>query len=145
MRLGFAIFLVMIGANFSLADILSVKEPSAEIRDSADPFTAQVILVVPQYYPLNVVGDAGGYYKVNDFLGREGWVEKGAIELARSVVVKVNSGNIRNGPGTGHEILFRANRGVAFKVLAQQKDWLKVEHESKRTGWISRTLVWGDS
>ena len=76
-------------------------------------------------------------------MGREGWVVKAAIAAGRKVLVKVGRSNIRKGPGTEQELLFRANRGVVFKVLDRKDDWLKVEHESKRVGWIARSLVWG--
>lgn len=144
MKLVIAILLVLSGVTYVSADVLSVKNHSAEIRDSSNPYLAQVVLVVPRNYPLTVVEEDGEYYRVSDFMGRDGWVEKTAIEAGRTVVIKVRSGNVRNGPGKGNELLFRANRGVAFKVLEQKDDWLKVEHESKRVGWIARSLVWGN-
>ena len=145
MKLIVAILLVLSVGTFSSADILSVTKHSAEIRDSSNPYLAQVVLVVPQNYPLTVVEADGEYFRVSDFMGREGWVKKTAIASGRTVVVKVANGNLRKGPGVGHDLLFRANRGVAFKVLEQKGGWLRVEHESRRTGWISSDLVWGNS
>jgi SH3-like domain-containing protein len=144
MKLVFAILSLLSVATFASADILSVKNNSVEIHDSSNPYIAQVVLVVPKHYPLTVVEEDGEYYKVSDFMGRKGWVDKASIGAGRTVVVKVSSGNIRNGPGMGHDLLFHANRGVAFKVLERKDNWLKVEHESKRVGWISRSLVWGN-
>ncbi len=144
MKLAIAILLVLIVVTFASADILSVKNNSVEIRDSSNPYIAQVVLVVPQNYPLSLVEEDGEYYKVSDFMGREGWVKKADIGPGQTVVVKVSRGNIRKGPGTGHHLLFRAKRGVAFRVLERKDDWLKVEHESRRIGWISRNLVWGE-
>ena len=144
MKLVFGVLMVLSVANFASAEILSVKNNSVEISDSSNPYIAQVVLVAPQHYPLKVVQEDGEYYKVSDFMGREGWVDKTAIEAGRTVVVKVGRGNVRKGPGTGHDLVFRANRGVVFKVLERKDDWLKVEHESKRVGWISRSLVWGN-
>ena len=144
MKLVFGVLMVLSVASFASAEILSVKNNSVEISDSSNPYIAQVVLVVPQHYPLKVVQEDGEYYKVSDFMGREGWVDKAAIEAGRTVVVKVGQGNIRKGPGTEHDLVFRANRGVVFQVLERKEDWLKVEHESKRVGWISRSLVWGN-
>lgn len=144
MKLVFGVLMVLSVANLASAEILSVKNNSVEISDSSNPYIAQVVLVVPQHYPLKVVQEDGEYYKVSDFMGREGWVDKAAIEAGRTVVVKVGRGNIRKGPGTGHDLVFRANRGVVFKVLERKEGWLKVEHEGKRVGWISRSLVWGN-
>ena len=144
MKLVFGVLMVLSVASFASAEILSVKNNSVEISDSSNPYIAQVVLVVPQHYPLKVVQQDGEYYKVSDFMGREGWVDKAAIEAGRTVVVKVGQGNIRKGPGTEHDLVFRANRGVVFEVLERKEDWLKVEHESKRVGWISRSLVWGN-
>ena len=143
MKLVFGVLMVLSIATFASAEILSVKNNSVEISDSSNPYIAQVVLVVPQHYPLKVVQEDGEYYKVSDFMGREGWVDKSAIGAGRTVVVKVGRGNIRTGPGTEHDLMFRANRGVVFKVLERKDDWVKVEHESKRVGWIARSLVWG--
>jgi len=144
MKLVFGVLMALSVATFASAEILSVKNNSVEISDSSNPYIAQVVLVVPRHYPLKVVQEDGEYFKVSDFMGREGWVDKAAIEAGRTVVVKVGQGNIRKGPGTEQELLFRANRGVVFKVLERKDDWLKVEHQSKRVGWISRSLVWGN-
>ena len=144
MKLVVGILMVLSVATFASAEILSVKNNSVEISDSSNPYIAQVILVVPRHYPLKVVQEDGKYYKVSDYIGREGWVDKTAIGAGRTVVVKVGRGNIRTGPGTEHDLLFKANRGVAFKVLERKDEWLKIEHESKRVGWISRSLVWGN-
>ena len=143
MKYVFGVLMVLSIATFASAEILSVKKKSVEISNSSNPYIAQVILVVPRHYPLKVIQEDGGYYKVSDYMGREGWVDKAAIEAGRTVVVKVSRGNIRKGPGTEQELLFRANRGVVFKVLERKNEWLKVEHESKRVGWIARSLVWG--
>jgi SH3-like domain-containing protein len=144
MKLVVGILMVLSVATFASAEILSVKNNSVKISDSSNPYIAQVILVVPRHYPLKVVQEDGKYYKVSDYIGREGWVDKTAIGAGRTVVVKVGRGNIRTGPGTEHDLLFKANRGVAFKVLERKDEWLKIEHESKRVGWISRSLVWGN-
>lgn len=144
MKLVFGVLLILSVATFASAEILSVKQNSVEISDSSNSYIAQVILVVPRHYPLKVVQKDGKNYKVSDYMGREGWVDKSAIGTGRTVVVKVGRGNIRTGPGTEHDLMFRANRGVVFKVLARKDDWLKVEHESKRVGWIARSLVWGN-
>jgi len=143
MKYVFGVLMVLSIATFASAEILSVKKNSVEINNSSNPYIAQVILVVPRHYPLKVVQEDGEYYKVSDYMGREGWVDKAAIEAGRTVVVKVGQGNIRKGPGTEHDLVFRANRGVVFEVLERKDDWLKIEHESKRVGWISRSLVWG--
>ena len=144
MKLAIAILLVLIVVTFASADILSLTNNSVEIRDSSNPYIAQVVLVVPRNYPLSVIEEEGEYYKVSDFKGHEGWVNKTDVAPGRAVVVKVNSANIRKGPGTGHDLLFHANRGVAFKVLERKDDWLKVEHKSRRICWISLSLVWGN-
>ena len=51
--------------------------------------------------------------------------------------------NLRKGPGLDHEIICKAEKGVAFKVIKKQEDWLEVLHESGKRGWIYKKLVWG--
>lgn len=153
------IFLVLLCSSIALAQTVSVKSHTAELRDSNDPYTYQVMLMLPRYYPLDVEDEDGDLLKVTDFLGRTGWVAKTDIADAesvviradgsrvvtstRTVVVKTRNINIRSGPGTDHSVVLRANQGVAFKVLESQKDWLHVQHESGSKGWLHRNLVWG--
>ena len=98
---------------------------------------------MPHYYPLYVLAAKGDYYRTQDFRKRVGWVEKSQVDTTRTAVVSAKEANVRKGPGTDHPVVFRAYAGVTFKVLAEKGNWLEVQHESGRKGWIFKSLVWG--
>ena len=37
----------------------------------------------------------------------------------------------------------KAKYGVVFTTLQRSKNWVKVRHESGKTGWVARSLLWG--
>lgn len=125
------------------AEIVTVTSHSAELLTDASKLGTFVVLDAPKYYPLSVQSERNDYYQVRDFLGRTGWVEKSLVSNAKGVVIEVHRANIRKGPGTNYPIVFRALRGVAFKVLQEKNGWLEVSHESGKTGWVSKPLTWG--
>jgi hypothetical protein len=40
-------------------------------------------------------------------------------------------------------VVFRAKEGVALKVITIGPEWLEVEHESGRAGFVLRAETWG--
>ena len=153
------VLLVLLWSGLAFAQMVSIKPHTAELRDSTDPYTYKVVLMLPRYYPLSVEAEEGPFLKVSDFLGRSGWIAKAdateaevvvteadgqkKVKSFKTVVVKSNSINIRSGPGTENKILLRADRGVAFRVLAEEGEWLQVLHENGGKGWLHGGLVWG--
>ena len=150
---------VLFWGSLASAQSIAVKSHTAELRDSTDPYAYRVVLMVPRYYPLAVESEDANFYKVSDYQGREGWIAKKdtydpetvvvdtdgnkIVRKMRTVVIKSTNINIRSGPGTDHNIVFRADQGVAFKVLDQKGEWLQVVHESGEEGWLHGALVWG--
>ena len=59
------------------------------------------------------------------------------------VIVKASVVNLRQGPGTRHRRIGRAEYGEVLRTLAHRKGWVRVRQEGGRTGWVSRRLVWG--
>ncbi|MBI3457011.1 MAG: SH3 domain-containing protein [Candidatus Rokubacteria bacterium] len=93
--------------------------------------------------PLKVVTRSGRWLKVVDFEGYAGWIYAPLTDNQPAVIVTKGLVNVRSGPGTQHPVAFTARRGVAFRVLKEAGDWLKVEHADGDQGWIYRPLVWG--
>ncbi len=128
----------------SYAQIVTVVAPTANIRSSPSMKDSYVVIEAPRNYPLSVQSQRGDFFEVRDFLGRRGWIQKSLIdEKARGVVVEVSSMNVRQGPGTGYPVVFRAEQGVAFKVLGEKDGWLHVEHAGGKSGWVYKSLTWG--
>jgi SH3-like domain-containing protein len=99
-------------------------------------------------FPLKVIGSKGNWYKVSDFENDVGWIYKTLVSPKPHLIVKVNRNdkdkiNIRSGPGTGYNIVGKAEYGVVFETLQRGNGWVKVRHETGLTGWVKRSLLWG--
>lgn len=65
----------------------------------------------------------------------------GGTRAAGMVSIGVGKANMRDGPGTRHEILYELGRHYPLKVLARKGSWLKVRDFEGDLGWVNRTLT----
>jgi SH3-like domain-containing protein len=95
--------------------------------------------------PLEVVVETAGWVKVRDHSGRLAWIEQSALGGAKRVMVKVETGNVRQQPRSDAEVVFRAVRGVLLDVTgdADSFGWLPVRHADGLGGWLPSHEVWG--
>jgi SH3-like domain-containing protein len=143
MRFFLTLFLFLLIGGIANAEIVAVSVHTAEIRSSLSPSHSYVVLDAPRFYPLSLRGQENGYFKVKDFEGRSGWIKKSLVDSTKAVVVDVNQANVRSGPGPSFPVVFKAYRGVAFKVVGSKDEWLEVRHENGQSGWIFKSLTWG--
>jgi len=135
------ICLLVLWDSVVFAERLSVSVNDAHIRSG--PGTKHDILWrVEKYYPLDIIKKSGEWYLFRDFEGDTGWIHQSLVDKQPSVIVNTTVANIRSGPGTTHEILFTIEKGVPFKILKRQKDWIYVEHGDGDKGWIHSSLIW---
>ncbi len=137
------LILLLLGVADTFGQTLCVKENTANLRSSPSLTGSYVKLTLPRYYPLQVQEENGDFLLVKDFRGRDGWIAKSVVAPMNGVVVNAGAVNLRSGPGTDNEVIFKAHKGVAFQTIRDQDGWLLVEHESGRKGWLSKDLVWG--
>jgi SH3-like domain-containing protein len=143
MRFFLTMFLFFFIGGIANAEIVAVSVHTAELRSNPSSPHSYVILDAPRYYPLSVRGSENGYFRVKDFEGRDGWIKKSLVQNIPTVVVDVDQANLRSGPGTNFPVVFQVYRGVAFKVIGSKEGWLQVEHENGESGWIFKSLTWG--
>ena len=135
------LFLLLTAASVAQAQRMSVKTNIANVRSgpgTSDP----VIWQVEMYHPLNVVQKQGSWYLFEDFEGDRGWIHESLLAVTEAVIVRKDKCNVRTGPGTGNDIRFTVDKGVPFKVIEKQGQWLHVVHADGDKGWIHRSLTW---
>ncbi|HKI51614.1 MAG TPA: SH3 domain-containing protein [Geothermobacteraceae bacterium] len=137
------VVLSLLLAGQAFGQVLSITERTVNLHSSPSLTGSLVVLQVPLYYPLQVEDERGNFFLVRDYRGRDAWVEKSVVGPESGIIVKADAANVRSGPGKDHEVIFKARQGVTFLVLKNQQDWLYVEHESGRKGWIHKSLTWG--
>ncbi|MCJ8502070.1 SH3 domain-containing protein [Desulfatitalea alkaliphila] len=123
------------------AERLAVSADIANIR-SGPGVGKDLLWQVEKYHPVLVVERRDGWVRFKDFEGDEGWISAALLDDTPSVIVKVNRCNVRGGPGTAHPVRFTAERGIPFKVLGTQGDWIEVVHADGDRGWVLNTLIW---
>ncbi len=64
-----------------------------------------------------------------------------ATSFAQRVSVKVPEANIRSGPGTKYEIIWKIEKYHPLKVTEKKGLWFKFEDYEGDPGWIHKTLV----
>ncbi|MFP4194738.1 MAG: SH3 domain-containing protein [Desulfosalsimonas sp.] len=92
--------------------------------------------------PIMVQDSEGDWYRFEDFEGDRGFIHKDLVEDFETVITKKGLINIREDPGTDHEVAFQAEKGVPFRVLEKEGDWIHIKHADGEEGWIYKGLVW---
>ncbi len=94
------------------------------------------------YYPILIEEKKDSWMRFKDFEGDVGWIHNSLVGDTPSVITVKSNCNVRSGPGPVHPVVFTVERGVPFKVLSHQGDWLEVAHGDGDRGWIYKPLVW---
>lgn len=138
-------FFVLFSFSNGFAQKLAVNASVANIRSG--PGTGyEVLWQVEKYTPMLFVDKdkTGKWYYIKDFEGTIGWINKDLMTKMDTVITKPRDErcNIRSGPGTNNDVIFKAIKGVPFKVLERKGNWIHLQHADGDKGWIHKNLVW---
>ena len=128
----------------SQASAWCIKAPEANLRKGPGT-NHEKTWEVFKYMPLQKIGEKGSWYHMQDVDGDKHWVySKLVTNSMRCATIKVESANVRTGPGTNHETLFSTpvEKYYCFKVLETRGDWVRVEDELSNKGWVYKPLLW---
>jgi SH3-like domain-containing protein len=126
----------------SAAKMVSIANDEVHFR-SGPSMKNEVKWILGEGFPLQVIKSQGKWLKVKDFENDVGWVYASLTRSTPHMVVKKKLVNIRSGPGKKYKVTGQARYGVVFRTLERTKYWVKVKHESGKTGWVARKLLWG--
>ena len=140
----FALMILTMGAFTATvrAERMSVTAEKAHVRSGPGTDKYVVLWEVERYHPLEVLRKQDGWFFFRDFEGDEGWIFGQLLGKEETVITRTDMVNIRSGPDTQHSIVFKAERGVPFRVLNRQGDWIHIEGRDGGKGWIHKNLVW---
>ena len=136
-----ALFILSLSVAGHAAEYVSVKNDAVNIR-SGPSTKNNVIWQVFESFPLEVIKREGKWAKVVDFEGDEGWIYETLISSKKSVIVNVETANMRSGPSTQETITATVKKGVVFTPLEMKGDWMKVRYKNEITGWMHNSLLW---
>jgi SH3-like domain-containing protein len=135
-----AILLLAVSLSHA-AERMAVSAETANVR-SGPSQEHDLLWQVERFHPLMVIDIKGDWYRFKDFEGDQGWIHTSLLDKTPSVIVRAARCNVRTGPGTRHEIAFSVDKGIPFKVLQTQGQWVEVQHADGDKGWILNSLVW---
>lgn len=61
--------------------------------------------------------------------------------LAERLAIKVNTANVRSGPGTNYEILWQVEKYHPIQILKKQGRWYQFRDFEGDIGWVHASLV----
>ncbi len=133
--------LTLFSAQCLAASYVRIKKDGVNIRSGAGT-DHEILWEVFKDFPLKVLKRKGEWIQVQDFEGDKGWVFKNLVTKDKRVIVKVNTANMRVGPGKDYELVATVKYGVVFTPIDKDGDWIKVKHADGTTGWIFKKLLW---
>ena len=136
-----ALFILSLSVAGHTAEYVSVKKDAVNIR-SGPSTKSRVIWQVFESFPLQVIKREGKWANVVDFEGDKGWIYETLITSKKSVIVNVETANMRSGSSTGATVVATVKKGVVFEPLEMKGDWMKVRYKNEITGWIHNSLLW---
>lgn len=133
--------LLLFMSGTALAERMTVNVSMANVR-SGPGDEHNILWKLEKYHPVDVLKKQNDWYYFQDFESDKGWIHKSLLTSEPSVIVVSDRCNIRTGPGTTYDIAFTVERGVPFKVVKREGDWISIVHADGDKGWIHKNLVW---
>lgn len=124
-------------------ELVSVRNATVNLRAGPDT-SSEILWKLSRGYPLQVLERQGSWLKVQDFEGDQGWIARSVTSTRPHHIVKVQSANLRAGPGTRHRLVGNVKYGDVLRTGRRQGEWVQVDHPQRRgKAWIASDLVWG--
>ena len=122
----------------------SVAVPKAILYD-APSSSAKKILLLSQYYPVEIIVNLGDWIKVRDAQGSISWVEAKQLSSKRTVMVNINHAEIRQSAQASSALMATLEKAVVLEVVDSKLNngWLKVKHRDGIIGYILISSTWG--
>jgi SH3-like domain-containing protein len=142
MCLFMAMAVVCPGAGIAAAaERVTVKASIGNMR-SGPGTNYDVLWQVEKFHPFLVEEKKGSWVKIKDFEGDMAWIHSSLLTNVEGVITDKSKCNVRSKPTTDSTILFTVEKGVPFKVIKREENWIYIEHADGEKGWIYNTLVW---
>ena len=122
------------------AEFVSISKDGVNLRSGPDTKYAS-LYELPAGYPLQVLEKKGDWLKVKDYENDQGWVFSQMVSKDQYVIVVVNEGNARSGPGAEFDKVGSVVKEVILKKVTQKGEWIQFEHPQLK-GWIHKKLIW---
>lgn len=139
-----SLILALLPLSVAALEYRSVAVPKAILYD-APSSSAKKILLLSQYYPVEIIVNLGDWIKVRDAQGSISWVEAKQLSSKRTVMVNINHAEIRQSAQASSALMATLEKAVVLEVvdLKLNNGWLKVKHRDGIIGYILISSTWG--
>lgn len=134
-------FIVAFSAAAFAAEYVSVKKDGVNIR-SGPSTNDTIVWQVFESFPLQILEKQGKWLHVIDFEGDKGWIYEPLVSNQKTVIVTVDTANMRAGSSTDDPVIATVKKGVVFQVLEMNGSWMKLRYKDELTGWMHNSLLW---
>jgi SH3-like domain-containing protein len=136
-----ALFIMTYSAAVLAGEYVSVKKDGVNIRSGPNT-KSKVIWQVFESFPLEVIKRDGKWANVVDFEGDKGWIYETLITNRKTVIVTVETANMRAGSNKNESVIATVKKGVVFEPLQMDGDWMNIRYKNEITGWMHKSLLW---
>ena len=136
--------LALLPMSAAALEYRSVAVPKAILYD-APSNSAKKVLLLSQYYPVEIIVNLGGWIKVRDAQGSISWIETKQLSTKRTVMVSINHAEIRQAANETSTLIATLEKDVVLEIvdLKLNNGWVKVKHRDGATGYILISSTWG--
>ncbi|MDP3743677.1 MAG: SH3 domain-containing protein [Methylotenera sp.] len=136
--------LVLVPVVASALEFKSVSVPKAVLYD-APSSSAKKILLLSQYYPVEIIVNLSDWLKVRDAEGSLSWVETKQLSDKRTVMITISQAEIRQAADANASLVATLEKGVLLEVVDTKPNngWLKVRHRDGAAGFVLISSTWG--
>lgn len=140
---GFLAFAISLFFTFSAhaAEYASISKDGVNLRSGPNT-NKEILWEVFKGFPVKILSRQGEWAQVADFEGDKGWIYSPLLSNSKTVIVKVDTANMRSGPGTNYEVVAKVKYGVVFVPSERRGEWVKVAHDDGTSGWLHTSLIW---
>lgn len=92
--------------------------------------------------PVQIVSEFGGWRKVKDARGGEGWVYNALVSGQRMALITSNAVMVRRSDKDSAPAVAELSEGVIARITTCEPSYCLVEGEGYK-GWIERKSLWG--
>ncbi len=136
--------LALLPISASALEYRSVAVPKAILYDAPSSL-AKKVLLLSQYYPVEIIVNLGDWIKVRDAQGSISWIETKQLSSKRTVMVSINHAEIRQAANATSTLIATLEKDVVLEIvdLKLNNGWVKVKHRDGATGYILISSTWG--
>jgi SH3-like domain-containing protein len=137
------IFITKIDNVFAKEKVfVSLRADSVNMRTGPNIQNPIIFTYNRKDLPMEVVDEYDSWYKLKDYFGDTGWVNKNLTSKKQTALILGGIQIIFKSDDLKSNPVVRLEEGVVVEVKKCKNDWCKIKIDDY-TGWIEKNVLWG--